>query len=83
MIVLAIICLLVWFVWGAAFDPKDKRGRVESAIRNPRRFSRAIMEKWVKEAKDVLMDPTSSMKDKEKAIRDIDVFSSLMNRRRA
>jgi hypothetical protein len=75
MVVLVIICVLIWFLWGAAFDPTDKKGRVERVIAHPKRYSRAVMRKWIQEAEDVLLDPDATDKERADAIRDIDTFS--------
>ena len=78
MIVLIIMCVLVWFLWGAAFDPTDKKGRIERVIAHPKRYSRAVMTKWIQEAEDVLLDPNSTDKERADAIRDIDTFSKFL-----
>ena len=78
MIVLITICVLIWFVWGTLFDPEPKLGPVERVLRHPGRWSRRVIEGWIKDAEDVLRDPASSEEEKEKAMIDIDYFSGLI-----
>jgi hypothetical protein len=75
MILVIGMAVLIWFLWGAAFDPTDKKGRVERVIAHPKRYSRAVMRKWIQEAEDVLLDPDATDKERADAIRDIDTFS--------
>jgi len=81
MILLFIICLLVWFIWGAMFDPEESKGRVEKAIRHPGRWSTRVLEGWVKDAEEVLRDPASNDEDREKAMKDIELFTGILKGR--
>ena len=80
MIILIGVALLIWFLWGAAFDPEEKKGRVEKAIGHPGRWSKRVMCSWIKDAEEVLKDPMSTEEEKEKAMRDIDVFSRFVGK---
>jgi hypothetical protein len=75
MILVIGIALLVWFLWGAMFDPEENLGPVEKAIKHPGKWSRKVMSGWIEDAKEVLIDPESTEEEKEKAMRDIEVFS--------
>ena len=78
MIILICMALLIWFSWGAMFDPEEKKGRVEKAISHPGRWSKRVMCGWIKDAEEVLKDPMSTKEEKEKAMRDIDAFSQFV-----
>ena len=80
MILVIGIAVLVWFLWGAAFDSEKKKGRVEKAISHPGRWFNKVMRGWIEDAEEVLRDPDSTDEDKEKAIRDIEVFSKYIGK---
>ena len=80
MIVLIITCAVIWFLWGAAFDPEDKKGRVERALSHPSRWSKKVMRGWIEDAEEVLRDPDSTDEEREKAMRDIEVFSQFIGK---
>ena len=75
MILVIGIAILVWFVWGAIFDPESKKGPVEKAISHPGRWSKKVMRGWIEDAREVLRDPDSTEEDREKALMDINFFS--------
>ncbi len=75
MIILLVICVMIWVVWGIMFDPEPNLGPVERAIKHHGRWSRKVMRGWIEDAEAVLRDPDSTDEDKEKAMRDIEVFS--------
>ena len=75
MILLLVICAVIWFVWGAAFDSEPNKGPVERAISHPGRWSKKVMRGWIEDAKEVLHDPDSTDEEREKAMKDIDFFS--------
>lgn len=75
MILVIGMAVLVWFLWGAAFDPEKKKGQVEKAISHPGRWSRKVMHGWIEDAKEVISDPDSTDEDREKAMKDIEFFS--------
>jgi len=75
MILVIGMAVLVWFLWGAAFDPEEKKGRVEKAISHPGRWSKKVMRGWIEDAKEVISDPDSTDEDREKAMKDIEFFS--------
>jgi hypothetical protein len=83
MILVIGMAVLVWFLWGAAFDPEEKKGRVEKAISHPGRWSRKVITGWIEDAEEILKDPDSTSEEKEKAMKDIDYFSRLINGKRA
>ena len=56
MILVIGMAVLVWFLWGAAFDPEEKKGRVEKAISHPGRWSRKVMRGWIEDAEEVLRE---------------------------
>lgn len=80
MIILLVTCAVIWVIWGAAFDPEPKKGRVERAISHPGRWSKRVMCGWIVDAEEVLHDPMSTEEEKEKAMRDIDVFSRFVGK---
>lgn len=80
LIILLVTVSLIWIVWGAAFDPEEKKGRVEKAISHPGRWSKRVMYNWIMDAEEVLKDPMSTKEEKEKAMRDIDVFSQFIGK---
>ena len=80
MIILICMALLIWFLWGAMFDPEPNKGRVERAISHPGRWSKRVMYSWIVDAEEVLKDPMSTKEEKEKAMRDIDVFSQFIGK---
>jgi hypothetical protein len=80
MILVIGMAVLVWFLWGAAFDPEPNKGRVERAISHPGRWSKRVMCGWIEDAKEVLKDPLSTEEEKEKAMRDIDAFSQFVSK---
>ena len=82
MILVIGIALLVWFLWGAMFDPEENLGPVEKAIKHPGKWSRRVMNGWIEDAREVLMDPESTEEEKEKAMRDIEVFSKYVKEER-
>ena len=75
MIILLVICVVIWVVYGAMFDPEPELGPVERAIKHPGRWSKKVMRGWIEDAEAVLRDPDSTDEDREKAMRDIEVFS--------
>ena len=83
MIILLVICVIIWVVWGAMFDPEPNLGPVERAIKHPGKWSRRVMSGWIEDAKEVLTDPESTEEEKEKAMRDIEVFSKYVKEERA
>lgn len=82
MIVLLVTALIIWFVWGAIFDPEDQLGPVEKAIRHPGKWSTKVITGWIEDAENVLKDPMSTNEEKEKAMKDIEYFSGLINGKR-
>lgn len=82
MILVIGIALLVWFLWGAMFDPEENLGPVEKAIKHPGKWSRRVMSGWIEDAREVLIDPESTEEEKEKAMRDIEVFSRYVKEER-
>ena len=82
MILVIGIALLVWFLWGAMFDPEENLGPVEKAIKHPGKWSRRVMSGWIEDAREVLTDPESTEEEKEKAMRDIEVFSKYVKEER-
>jgi hypothetical protein len=82
MILVIGIALLVWFLWGAMFDPEENLGPVEKAIKHPGKWSRKVMSGWIEDAREVLIDPESTEEEKEKAMRDIEVFSKYVKEER-
>ena len=82
MILVIGIALLVWFLWGAMFDPEENLGPVEKAIKHPGKWSRRVMSGWIEDAREVLIDPESTEEEKEKAMRDIEVFSKYVKEER-
>lgn len=82
MILVIGIALLVWFLWGAMFDPEENLGPVEKAIKHPGKWSRKVMSGWIEDARKVLIDPDSTEEEKEKAMRDIEVFSRYVKEER-
>ena len=82
MILVIGIALLVWFLWGAVFDPEPNLGPVERAIKHPGKWSRKVMSGWIEDARKVLIDPDSTEEEKEKAMRDIEVFSRYVKEER-
>jgi len=83
MIILLVICVAIWFVWGAMFDPEPNLGPVERAIKHPGRWSRKVITGWIEDAEEILKDPDSTGEEKEKAMKDIDYFSRLIDGKRA
>ena len=81
MIILLAIVVLVWWIWGAIFDPEPNLGRVEKALRHPGRWSTMVIEGWIKDAEEVLKDPASSDEEREAAMLDIDRFSEILGKR--
>jgi hypothetical protein len=75
MIILLVICVMIWVVWGIMFDPEPNLGPVERAIKHPGRWSRKVMRGWIEDAKEVISDPDSTEEDREKAMKDIEFFS--------
>ena len=82
MILVIGIALLVWFLWGVMFDPEPNLGPVERAIKHPGKWSRRVMSGWIEDARKVLIDPDSTEEEKEKAMRDIEVFSKYVKEER-
>ena len=82
MILVIGIALLAWFLWGAMFDPEENLGPVEKAIKHPGKWSRKVMSGWIEDARKVLIDPDSTEEEKEKAMRDIEVFSRYVKEER-
>jgi len=82
MILVIGIALIVWFLWGAMFDPEENLGSVEKAIKHPGKWSRRVMSGWIEDAKEVLTDPESTEEEKEKAMRDIEFFSKYVKEER-
>jgi hypothetical protein len=82
MIILLVICVMIWVVWGAMFDPEENLGPVERAIKHPGKWSRKVMSGWIEDARKVLIDPDSTEEEKEKAMRDIEVFSRYVKEER-
>ena len=82
MILVIGIALLIWFLWGAMFDPEENLGPVEKAIKHPGKWSRKVMSGWIEDAKEVISDPDSTEEEKEKAMRDIEVFSRYVKEER-
>ena len=82
MIILLVICVMIWVVWGIIFDPEPNLGPVERAIKHPGKWSRKVMSGWIEDAKEVLVDPESTEEEKEKAMRDIEVFSRYVKEER-
>ena len=80
MIILIVIAVVVWLVWGIMFDPEPNLGPVERAIKHPGRWFNKVMRGWIEDAEEVLRDPDSTDEDKEKAIRDIEVFSKYIGK---
>ena len=83
MIILLVICVMIWVVWGIMFDPEPNLGPVEHAIKHPGRWSRKVITGWIEDAEEILKDPDSTSEEKEKAMKDIDYFSRLINGKRA
>ena len=83
MILLTIIAVIIWIVWGIMFDPEPNLGPVERAIKHPGRWSRKVITGWIEDAEEILRDPGSTSEEKEKAMKDIDYFSGLINGKRA
>ena len=79
MIILLVIAVVVWIVWGIIFDPEPELGPVERAIKHPGKWSRKVITGWIEDAEAVLRDPDSTSEEKEKAVKDIDYFSGLIN----
>ena len=73
---------MIWVVWGIIFDPEPNLGPVERAIKHPGKWSRKVMSGWIEDAKEVLVDPESTEEEKEKAMRDIEVFSRYVKEER-
>ena len=82
MIILLVICVMIWVVWGITFDPEENLGPVEKAIKHPGKWSRKVMSGWIEDAREVLIDPDSTEEEKEKAMRDIEVFSKYVKEER-
>lgn len=80
MIILLVIAVVVWILWGIMFDPEPELGPVERAIKHPGRWSKRVMYNWIMDAEEVLKDPMSTKEEKEKAMRDIDVFSQFIGK---
>lgn len=80
MIILLVICVMIWVVWGIMFDPEPELGPVERAMKHPGRWSRKVMCGWIEDAEEVLRDPLSTDEEKEKAMRDIEVFSQFIGK---
>lgn len=80
MIILICMAVLIWVIWGIMFDPEPELGPVERAIKHPGRWSKRVMCNWIKDAEEVLKDPLSTDEEKEKAMRDIDVFSRFIGK---
>ena len=78
MIILLVTCAVIWILWGIMFDPEPELGPVERAIKHPGRWSKRVMYNWIMDAEEVLKDPMSTKEEKEKAMRDIDVFSQFI-----
>ena len=83
MIILIVIAVVVWVVWGIMFDPEPNLGPVERAIKHPGKWSRKVITGWIEDAEEILKDPDSTSEEKEKAMKDIDYFSRLINGKRA
>jgi hypothetical protein len=64
------------------FDPEPNLGPVERAIKHPGKWSRKVMSGWIEDAREVLTDPESTEEEKEKAMRDIEVFSRYVKEER-
>jgi hypothetical protein len=73
---------MIWVVWGAMFDPEPNLGPVERAIKHPGRWSKKVMRGWIEDAREVLIDPDSTEEEKEKAMRDIEIFSKYVKEER-
>ena len=80
MIILLVICVMIWVVWGIMFDPEPNLGPVERAIKHPGRWSRKVMRGWIEDAKEVISDPDSTDEDREKAMKDIEFFSKYIGK---
>jgi hypothetical protein len=73
---------MIWVAWGIIFDPEPNLGPVERAIKHPGRWSKKVMRGWIEDAREVLIDPDSTEEEKEKAMRDIEVFSKYVKEER-
>jgi hypothetical protein len=82
MILVIGIAILVWFLWGIIFDSEENLGPVEKAIKHPGKWSRKVMRNWIEDAREVLIDPDSTEEEKEKAMKDIEVFSRYVKEER-